>query len=91
MMSLQEVIVQLESIRANSASFLDPEDSDSIWQKDVEALDEIITILKGMEQESRWKRFLRGIWSQFRQIAGGDCNEAVSGDYFRGSTTRNSG
>ncbi len=57
-MRMEDIISQLESIRANSASFLDPEDSDSIWQKDIEALDEIITILKGMEQESRWKRFL---------------------------------
>ena len=90
-MRMEDIISQLESIRANSASFLDSKETDSIWRKDIEALDEIITILKGMEQESRWKRFLRGIWSQFRQIAGGDCNEAVSGDYYRGSTTRNSG
>lgn len=57
-MRMEDIISQLESIRTNSASFLDSKETDSIWRKDIEALDEIITILKGMEQESRWKRFL---------------------------------
>ena len=57
-MHLEDTISQLESIRANSASFLDPEEPDSIWQRDIEALDEVIAILRRMEQQSWWKKFL---------------------------------
>lgn len=61
-MSLQEVISQLESIRDNSANFLDPEEPDSIWQQDIDAIDEVLDILKGMKQQSRWKSVLLKIW-----------------------------
>ena len=57
-MSLLEIIEQLESIRENSASFLDAEEPDSIWQKDIEALDEVLAILKKMNQKSWWSKFL---------------------------------
>lgn len=89
-MSLQEVIVQLESIRANSSCFIEPEESDSIWQQDIDAIDEVIVILKGMEQESKWKRILRGVWPQLRKIVGGDVSEDVSGVCYGNSTTQDS-
>ncbi len=57
-MCMEDIISQLESIRANSADFLDSEEAGSIWQKDIEALDEVIAILRGMERQNGWKRFL---------------------------------
>ena len=57
-MRIEDTISQLESIRANSASFLNNKEPDSIWQKDIEALDEVIGVLQRMEQQSRWKKIL---------------------------------
>ena len=57
-MGLNDVISQLENIRANSASFLDAEEPNSVWQEDIEALDETLAILRRMEQQSWWRRFL---------------------------------
>lgn len=55
-MQLRDTIVRLENIRANSASFIDPEEPNSIWKKDIEALDEVIIILKRMTHQSLWRR-----------------------------------
>ena len=52
-MQLKDIIAQLKSIRANSASFLVLEEPNSIWKQDIESLDEVIIILKRMEQK-RW-------------------------------------
>ena len=57
-MRMEDIISQLESIRANSADYLDAEEAGSIWQKDIEVLDEVIAILRGMERQHGWKRFL---------------------------------
>ncbi len=57
-MRMEDTISQLESIRANSASFLNNKEPDLIWQKDIEALDEVIGILQRMARQSRWKRLL---------------------------------
>ena len=63
-MQLKDIIVQLESIRANSASFIDLEEPYSIWKQDIEALDEVIIILKRMEQ----KRWCNQILAQIRRV-----------------------
>ena len=57
-MRLDDVILQLESIRANSASLLDAKEPDSLWQKDIEALDAVLVILRGMERQSWWRKLL---------------------------------
>ena len=57
-MCIEAIISQLESIRANSASLIDPRESNSVWKKDIEALDETIAMLKGMERQNWWKRLL---------------------------------
>ena len=57
-MQLKNIIAQLESIRANSASFIDLEEPYSIWKQDIDALDEEIIILKRMEQKHWWNRIL---------------------------------
>lgn len=57
-MRLDDVISQLESIRANSASLLDVKEPDSVWQKDIEALDAVLAILRGMERQSWWRKLL---------------------------------
>lgn len=61
-MNLKDVISQLESIRANSESFLDPLGPDSIWKKDVDALDEALAILKKMAKQNWWERLLFRVW-----------------------------
>ncbi len=63
-MQLRDTIVRLENIRANSASFIDPEEPNSIWKKDIEALDEVIIILKRMEQ----KRWCNQILAKIRRV-----------------------
>ena len=63
-MQLKDIIVQLESIRANSASFIDLEEPYSIWKQDIEALDEVIIILKRMEQ----KRWCNQILAKIRRV-----------------------
>lgn len=57
-MHLQELIGPLESIRKHSASFIEKNESESIWHRDVRALDEVISKLKGMKQQGWWRRFL---------------------------------
>ena len=57
-MKLNDVISQLESIRANSASFLDAKEPDSVWQRDIKALDETLAILRRMDQQNWWKKLL---------------------------------
>ena len=63
-MLMKDTISQLESIRTNSASFIDPEEPNSIWKKDIEALDEVIIILKRMEQ----KRWCNQILAKIRRV-----------------------
>ena len=57
-MRLNVVISQLESIRENSGSFLDAREPDTIWQKDIKALDETLAILRRMDQQNWWKKLL---------------------------------
>ncbi len=57
-MCIEDIISQLESIRANSADFRDSEGIDSIWQKDIEALDAVLAILRGMERQNWWRKLL---------------------------------
>ena len=64
-MNLRNVISQLESIRASSESFLDPKEPDSIWKKDIEALDEVLAILKKMAKQNWWERLLFRVWYTF--------------------------
>ena len=64
-MNLKDVISQLESIRANSESFLDPLEPDSIWKKDMDALDEVLAILKKMAKQNWWERLLFRVWYTF--------------------------
>lgn len=45
-MTLPEVIEQLRSLRDNSESFLDPSEEDSIWRRDIEALDAAIAVIE---------------------------------------------
>ena len=73
-MQLKDIIVQLESIRANSASLIDLEEPYSIWKQDIEALDEVIIILKRMEQKRRWNKILvqiRRVFARKIQWIGG--------------------
>ncbi len=57
-MCIEAIISQLESIRANSASLIDPRESNPVWKKDIEALDETIAMLKGMERQNWWRKLL---------------------------------
>ena len=80
-MQLKDIIVQLESIRANSASFIDLEEPYSIWQQDIEALDEVIIILKRMEQKRWWNRILvqiRRVFARGIQWIGGILEECLT-------------
>ena len=63
-MNLRDVISQLESIRANSESFLDPTEPDSIWKKDMDALDEVLAILKKIAKQNWWERLLFRVWHE---------------------------
>lgn len=45
-MKIKEIISQLESLKDNSRSFLDPTEPDSVWHKDLEALDAAIAIIE---------------------------------------------
>ena len=45
-MDREEVIGQLDSLEEHCKSFADKEESDSIWNKDVEALKEAKKIIK---------------------------------------------
>lgn len=49
-MTIEEIISQLESLRVNSAEFAESEERDgeynTIWHKDIEAIDEAIKIIK---------------------------------------------
>lgn len=42
----KDIVSQLESLKENSRSFLDAKEPEPIWQKDIEALDEAIAIIK---------------------------------------------
>ncbi|GEM_PF-4980104 len=42
----KEIILQLESLKDNSRSFLDAKEPCSIWQEDIEALDAAIAMVK---------------------------------------------
>ena len=80
-MQLKDIIAQLESIRANSASFIDLEEPYSIWQQDIEALDEVIIILKRMEQKRWWNRILvqiRRVFARGIQWIGGMLEECLT-------------
>lgn len=63
-MKLDEVINQLEDIQDHCKSMIDKDDPEGPWQKDVEALDYAIKVLKG---KSRFKRFLDKISPYCRQ------------------------
>ena len=45
-MKNKEIILQLESLKDNSRSFLDAKEPCSIWQDDIEALDAAIAMVK---------------------------------------------
>ena len=45
-MKNKEIILQLESLKDNSRSFLDAKEPCSIWQEDIEALDAAIAMIK---------------------------------------------
>ena len=45
-MKTKEIISQLESLKENSRSFLDSKEPDSIWKRDLDALEAAIDIVK---------------------------------------------
>lgn len=80
-MQLKDIIVQLESIRANSASFIDLEEPYSIWKQDIESLDGVIIILKRMEQKRWWNRILvqiRRVFARRIRWIGGILEECLT-------------
>ena len=50
-MNKKELINQLESLMANQMDFIDPDDSDDIFRKDVEALKLAIKIIEKWEED----------------------------------------
>lgn len=50
-MNKQQVIEQLKDLRESQREFIDDKDTDSIFRKDVEALDIAIKVLEGTAQE----------------------------------------
>ncbi len=46
----KELLGQLQSLQDNSKSLLDPKEPDSIWQKDIDALDEAMDIINDYAQ-----------------------------------------
>ena len=49
-MNIEEILAQLSSLKENSQSFI-TKDSEPIWQKDVEALEQTISILSILADE----------------------------------------
>lgn len=47
-MNNKEIIKQLESLRSHCSSMIDKEDPESPWRADVEALDEVIKAMAGL-------------------------------------------
>lgn len=50
-MNIKDYIDQLESLKQNSASMLDAEDPEDIWQRDVEALQFAIKLLTSKDEK----------------------------------------
>ena len=66
-MTLDEVIYQLKSIRENSETFIEKDEPDSVWAKDVEALDEaIMTLLISGRLEARKVKREKTLVGHFR-------------------------
>ena len=47
-MSIKEIIEQLEGLRSHCSSMIDKEDLESPWRADVEALNEAIKVMAGL-------------------------------------------
>ena len=50
-MNIKDYIDQLESLKQNSASMLDTEDPEGIWQRDVETLQFVIKLLTSKDEK----------------------------------------
>ena len=61
-MTLEDAVAQLHSLRDNSESFLDPSEEDSIWHRDIEAIDTAVACLEGIQREGGLSRCLWRLW-----------------------------
>ncbi|BDR63980.1 nucleoside triphosphate pyrophosphohydrolase family protein [Clostridium tetani] len=69
-MNKEQIIEQLESIRENSESFI-TNDSDSIWEKDVKALNAAIKIIKNVDSNKEiYKKAITkyGLYAQIDMV-----------------------
>lgn len=48
-MNIEQIIAQLKSLREHCESMIDPEEQDSVWAADVEALDSALTAMNGVK------------------------------------------